>query len=163
MPPMSNVRGHQTMSAPILGSCLCGAVAFEVRGPIHLLSHCHCSMCRKFSGSAFLTFARAPRERFMWTRGEDKVRTYESSPGAMRCFCNTCGSALPVTRPGLGNALIPAGGLDSDPRIRPSVHIFVADRAPWFELSDDLPRFDSWPAHFDIETLKASPSEPGDA
>ncbi len=157
----SHVRLHMAMSAPLLGSCLCGAVAFEVHGPVHLLSHCHCSMCRKFSGAAFLTFARASRGLFVWTRGEDKVRKYDSSPGAVRCFCDNCGSSLPVTRTDLINVLIPAGTLDSDPMIRPAFHMFVADRAPWFEISDRLPRMDSWPTESNIETLELPRSEPG--
>ena len=146
-------RDHNTLSAAVPGSCLCGAVAFEVQGRIHLMSHCHCAMCRKFSGSAFLTFARASRAGFAWTRGHDRVQAYRSSPGAVRCFCGDCGSPLPIVRPGLANVLIPAGTLDADPGTRPALHLFAADRASWFEITDGLPQCDSWPLEFDIEVV----------
>ncbi len=70
---------------------------------------------------------------------------------------------MPITRTDLPNVLIPAGTLDSDPKIRPSFHMFVADAAPWFQVSDGLPRMDSWPPESNIETLKDPRIERGDA
>ena len=70
---------------------------------------------------------------------------------------------MPVRRTDLANVLIPAGTLDSDPLIRPAFHMFVADRAPWFEVPDGLPRMDSWPTESNIETLEDPRSERGDA
>lgn len=117
------------------------------------MSHCHCAKCRKFSGSAFLTYARVAREHFAWQRGEHLVKTFESSPGSHRCFCAHCGSPLPVVRADLRNVLIPAGTIHDDPGCRPSLHIFAASKASWYEITDDLPQCPAWPAHTDIESL----------
>ena len=137
----------------VAGSCLCGAVSFEVQGRIHLMSYRHCSMCRKFSGSAFLTFARARTEQFRWLSGEECIRSYESSPGCLRSFCITCGSAVPVARSALPNVLIPAGVLDDDPMVKPSMHIFTASKAPWYTIVDTLPQWQEIPLHQDIEAI----------
>jgi hypothetical protein len=129
----------------VRGSCLCGRVKFETSAEIHLMSHCHCAICRKFSGSAYLTFARTDARGFRWVQGDEHIRIFESSEGCIRCFCEHCGSPLPVVRQGLENALIPAGTLDDDPGIRPSIHIFASSRAPWEKITDGLPEYDRWP------------------
>ena len=76
------------------GSCLCGAVAYRLRGPFRLIARCHCTECRKASGAEFATNASADRAGFELLRGEDRVRAYESSPGQFREFCGDCGSPL---------------------------------------------------------------------
>lgn len=68
------------------------------------------------------------------------------SPGCIRCFCMHCGSPVPVVRPGLENALIPAWTLDADPGVRPSFHIFSSSKIPWNHIADDLPEYDQLPA-----------------
>ena len=81
-----------SIESPIRGSCLCGGVEFEVdelSGPI---GHCHCRTCRKAHSAAYATTARARREHFRWTRGEELVKYFESSPGKRRHFCGQCGS-----------------------------------------------------------------------
>ena len=65
----------------VRGSCLCGGIAWEVEGPLELMGHCHCSMCRKAHGSAFETGASTSAEKFRWIRGKDLIRLYESQPG----------------------------------------------------------------------------------
>ena len=123
----------------VSGSCLCGGVRFEISGPLGRASHCHCSMCRKGHGAAFATYARAPVRDFRWASGQDLVAAYPSSPHIVRTFCKRCGSNLQWlddrSPEGIDVAL---GVLDDDPLVRPSVHIFVADKAPWFEITDDL-------------------------
>ena len=118
-----------------------------------LMSHCHCSKCRKFSGSAFLTFARVDRTQFRWSHGEGLASSYESSQGSYRCFCSNCGSPLPVVRADLMNVLIPAGTIDDDPGCRPSLHIFSASKASWYEITDGLPQCAEWPENQSIESL----------
>ncbi|WP_082992364.1 GFA family protein [Paraburkholderia tropica] len=129
----------------VSGSCLCGQVRFTASSGVHVMSNCHCSMCRKFSGSAYLTFARTDVRGFRWVQGEVHIRNFESSPGCIRSFCGHCGSPVPVVRPGLENALIPAGTLDDDPGVRPSFHIFSSSKAPWSHITDNLPEYDRWP------------------
>lgn len=144
---------HKNFDKVIHGGCLCGSVKYEINGPVHLLSHCHCSMCRKFSGSAFLTFARTRVEHFAWVLGKDKISTYASSANGIRCFCTTCGSPLPIVREALPNALIPAGTLENDPGIRPTLHIFASDKAPWLTIDDSLPQAAQWPTEINLEWL----------
>ena len=127
------------------GSCLCGAIAYEAPEPALFFNHCHCSMCRKAHGAAFGTFLHTRAGGFRWLRGEDLVRQFHSSPGNSRNFCATCGSNVPVVHPALDHVVIPAGTLDDDPGVRPSVNIFVASKAPWHEITDELPRCDGYP------------------
>lgn len=78
----------------IEGSCLCGAVAYRAARPGRTITYCHCSFCRKTSGSAFSANVRADRDGFEVVRGADRVNAYESSPGKLRCSCAVCGSQL---------------------------------------------------------------------
>ena len=125
-------------------SCLCGAVAWEVAGPFASMTHCHCSMCRKFHGTAFGTYLAAPAGGFRWLRGEEGVARYPSSPGFERPFCSRCGSGV-AGAPEDGLLFTPAGCLDDDPGFRPQAHIFAASKAPWHEIHDDLAQFDAYP------------------
>ena len=127
----------------IRGSCLCGGVRFEA-DEIPLITHCHCSMCRKAHGAAFGTLASARMDQFRFTQGEDLIQTYESSPGNHRGFCRVCGSSVPVVRSGAETVSVPAGLLDDDPEVRPALHMFVASKAPWWEVTDKNPKFDEW-------------------
>jgi len=121
-------------------------VAFEIDGILKDLVYCHCSMCRKAHGTAFRARAKVRASEFRWVRGEPLVRYFESSPGSHRGFCSVCGSNLVSRfddRPSvLGLAL---GVLDDDPGIRPLCHVFVGSKAPWHEITDTLPRFETLP------------------
>ena len=129
------------------GSCLCSNVAYEVTGPIEVVHNCHCSRCRKARAAAHTTNGFTAMENVRYTRGGDTIRTYRL-PGARhftQVFCPTCGSGLPRLDPGRGVAVIPFGSLDDDPGRGADDHIFVASRAPWYEIADDLPRHDEAP------------------
>lgn len=132
----------------LTGSCLCGDIAFEVDGPLDLIAHCHCSMCRKFHGSAFATYAGAAPEHFHWRQGEHKVVHYRSSANGWRNFCPRCGSAAPACPEGGPFAAIPLGNVAEDPGKRPSSHWFVGSKAPWHDIPDDVPRHDAYPPEF---------------
>jgi hypothetical protein len=104
--------------------------------------HCHCSMCRKATGAAFRTRAAVRPGSFHWIVGEDLVSRYPSSPGETRTFCRVCGATLATFLGDPPHAIgLPLGTLDDDPGVRPSAHVFVASKAPWFEITDELPRF----------------------
>jgi hypothetical protein len=138
------------------GSCLCGGVKFEVTGPVERASNCHCSKCRKQHGAAFRSRARIRRLDLRWIQGEDLVKFYESTPGSFRGFCSVCGSPIinkfdersrsagwrPSAVEEYGIAL---ATLDDDPGVRPQAHLFVGSKAPWFEITDDLPQHDTVP------------------
>lgn len=132
----------------IAGSCLCGSVRYQVTGSFRAAGHCHCWICRKLHGAAFATWAHVEPEQFRWTAGADLVQTYASSPGRLRCFCRTCGSPLASTDAGRVTEVV-LGTVDGDPMVRPGEHIFVASKAPWYEISDALPRHREWPPGMD--------------
>jgi hypothetical protein len=128
------------------GSCLCGGVRYEIIGALTNPLYCHCSMCRKAHGTAFRSRAGVRAADFKWVQGEELVKYFESSPGTHRGFCGTCGSPL-LSRfddyPEVHG--LPLGALDDDPGVKPVFHVFVASKAPWFEITDSLPQFPELP------------------
>ena len=125
------------------GRCLCGAVRFRTKGKLTGVEHCHCSMCRKHHGTAFASFATA--EAVEWLSGSVALRGYRSSATSERRFCGTCSAKMPNDAPG-GAVFVALGNLTEDPGVRPSFHIFAASKAPWHEITDDLPQHDELPA-----------------
>jgi hypothetical protein len=144
----------------VRGSCLCGGIAWEVAGGLELMSHCHCSMCRKEHGAAFATYVAAPSDGFRWVTGTERVARYESSPGFLRPFCSRCGSVV-AGEAAQGRVFMPAGCLDDDPGARPEAHIFVTSKAPWHEIADDLPGFDAYPPGFGATGVTREPEPAG--
>ena len=123
------------------GGCLCGAVRFEITGPFLRAGHCHCSRCRRHSGTAVGTQGRVRREDFHLLEGQDRVRVFRPERGAVKAFCVTCGSSLfGGTWPEGDEVSIRLGALDGDPGIRPQFHTFVDSKAAWDEIRDDLPQ-----------------------
>lgn len=119
------------------GSCLCGAVTFEVEGPLRPVVACHCGQCRKVTGN-FVAATGAARDA-VTIAGE--VTWFRSSPEARRGFCAICGSQL--FWDGLGTHLsIMAGALDGATGLSLAGHIFCADAADWEVIDDGLPRAD---------------------
>jgi hypothetical protein len=125
----------------VRGSCQCGGAGFEIRGEIPEILNCHCSRCRKAHAAAHSSILRLAPGQLRWVRGENLRQTFEV-PGAFafkHCFCRVCGSSLPQDHPGLTG--VHAGLLDDDPGVRAGLHIWVGSKAPWFEISDELPQF----------------------
>jgi len=131
------------------GSCLCGAVRYELDGPYAFMSHCHCSMCRKHHGSPFATFVAGPIAGFRFTAGEDRVASYASSAQSKRSFCSMCGSVTPIVAAEMGLAFAPAGNLEGELGIRPQNHIFVGSKAPWYTITDSVPQHEKFPPPFE--------------
>jgi hypothetical protein len=130
----------------ITGSCLCGAIHFAVTPPFADFRYCHCSRCRKASGSAHAANAFVPATQFKWTRGEDLVKRYDL-PGAQRfavSFCPECGTRVPHAVKSTENMLIPAGLFDGDPGVRPASSIFWKSQAAWYVAPAALPHFDEY-------------------
>ena len=123
------------------GSCLCGAVQFEIDGPTTDIGMCHCSKCRKVSGTASNANLMASRDVFRWIEGEGSITKFELPDGWGQWRCSTCGSPVPMLHPGGGAYWIPAGLLDSDPGVRVRGHIFVGSKAPWDEIAGDAPKY----------------------
>jgi hypothetical protein len=127
------------------GSCLCRAVAYAVTDRPELMWHCHCPICRKLSGAAFATHVAARVSTFSWLRGQEYIVHYALSAIVVRSFCRQCGSVVPYAAGDGIRMVLPAGGLDDDPGVRPCMHTSVAAQAPWHTITDALPRFATAP------------------
>jgi hypothetical protein len=122
------------------GKCLCGAVHYTVSDEFLYAANCHCSNCRRTTGSAFKPFAGIEREKFSVAGGADQLMVYGDSTGH-DAHCAKCGSLLySLVRNG-AYVHVAMGTLIDDPSIRPSKHIFVGSKAPWYTITDDLPQY----------------------
>jgi hypothetical protein len=131
------------MSDKHSGSCLCGAVHFEVEGDFERFYLCHCQRCRKDSGSAHGANLFSSRAALKWLSGEDRVTVFNLPNTRHRhCFCSTCGSALPDLQMNGTLLKVPAGSLDSEVLTRPDAHIFCSSRANWDDALEQVPRVD---------------------
>ena len=129
----------------LAGSCLCGAVAYEADAPLERIIHCHCQTCRKTHGSAFSSLTNVPRERFRFVRGEELLKSFESSPGKFRKFCSRCGSHIVAERTGQPTLLLRLGCLDTPIEPRPGARIWRSDAASWYDPKVELPEFPQSP------------------
>jgi hypothetical protein len=123
----------------LTGSCLCGAVAYEVAAPLQRIVHCHCRTCRKTHGAAYSSVAAVPREAFRWLRGAALLAAFESSPGKLRRFCSRCGSHIVAERSGQPVVLLRLGCLDTPPGDCPQLHIWRSDGASWYDPATAWP------------------------
>ena len=123
------------------GRCLCGRVRFEVAGPLGAFAYCHCTSCRRASGTAFAANAPVRSEDVRWLSGRDDLTEYESSPGKHRSFCSTCGSPIYARHDSTPAWLsLRLGLIHEDPGHRAQAHYNVAEKAPWHEITDSLPQ-----------------------
>ena len=130
----------------IKGSCMCGNVSYTIHGELGEITHCHCTTCRKAHASAFSSVAAVGRDCFEFTQGEDLIKCYLSSPDKSRCFCSNCGSHIYAHRKEQQHYILRLGTLDDDPVVRPANHIWLNEKAPWYDLETDghLPKHDEW-------------------
>jgi len=125
------------------GSCLCGGIRYEIDADLGPITNCHCGQCRKASGAAFASNASVAAGKFRFITGAELLKEWESSPGRRRCFCGRCGSPILKRNADQPETVrLRLGTLDTDPRIKPSRHIFVGSKAPWVDITDNLPRID---------------------
>lgn len=127
------------------GGCLCGAVRYEIAGPVRNIVHCHCSRCRKAQGSAFATNGIVKADDFEILSGTDALTGYESSPGQTKYFCRVCGSPIMsknVSKP--DQVRVRLGTIESDIEERPMAHIFATSKANWEEITGDLPQYERY-------------------
>src|SRR3981189_2504859 len=133
-------RGEGTRVTTFRGSCLCGAVAFEVEGPFDLFLNCHCSRCRKATGTAHSCEVIVKAAALGWLRGEASVVRFDlpQARSFATAFCKTCGSSMPhLTRSGR-EAIVPAGGFDQPLGTAPDRHVHWSSRADWYVHGDEL-------------------------
>ena len=129
------------------GSCLCGKVSYHITGNMGIFQYCHCSRCRKFTGSAHASNLFVSPGDFSWLSGEEFVGRYDpvDTKYFATCFCKNCGSSLPWLSKSKKVVFIPAGTLDEDPGIRPTANIFCGSRPAWYTAANSIPEHENMP------------------
>lgn len=115
----------------VQGQCTCGAVKFSFEAEAIIAYQCHCSICRKVSGSAYTTTTMVPARDFVWREGEALVSTYRKQNGFTTGFCSHCGCSLPNRFRDYPLYSVPLGALDQSPEVTIAVQLFVASKAAW--------------------------------
>ncbi len=126
----------------LTGACLCRAVTYRVVDAFEYALNCHCSNCRRATGAPFKPLAGIKRDALQVTTGQDKLMTYGDAD-AHDVHCAQCGSLLYSVVRGGQYVHVAMGTLVDAPSIRPSKHIYVGSKAPWYDITDDLPQFDA--------------------
>lgn len=128
------------------GSCLCGTVQYEVRGELGDIILCHCTKCRKATGSAFASVAAVKVSEFRLISGQQALGEFCSSPSVYRVFCARCGSSLFSKRDAMPDIYrLRIGTVDTPIQAKPSMHIFTGSKAEWFDICDDAPEYKERP------------------
>jgi len=126
----------------IRGSCLCGGVRFAYARAVSQVGMCHCSQCRKVSGTASNAVIVVPAAELRWLAGQQLVQEFAKPSGWGSTFCRACGSPLPRKMPDAEAYWVPAGLLDDDPGLRIAGHIWVGSKAPWDAIPEGPPQFE---------------------
>ena len=124
----------------VTGGCLCGDIRFKLSETPRLIEYCHCESCRKAVGAPVMAWAGVALEQFEILDGNPG--RYSSSQSVERTFCKRCGTSLTIFIEEFPEEVyVSICALDDPTAMPPGVHIWRADRLPWFETADDLPRF----------------------
>jgi hypothetical protein len=131
------------MNKTLSGSCLCGDIQYQCDAIDAKMANCHCTMCQKFHGAAFATFASVERAHFRWTKGKEVLKQYTANNGTVRQFCSNCGSSLSFSSPDQAKQYIEiaVASLDVKLDIKPDAHIFIDFKANWLDINDTLPQY----------------------
>ena len=131
------------MSTEYCGGCHCGALRYRSTAPPVECGYCHCRDCQLLSGAPAVTWASFPVQGFEYTRGQPRI--YKSSDHARREFCEVCGSEIAFRETREAETVdVASMTLDEPEQCAPDMHIFVRSRISWFDVTDDLPRFEGW-------------------
>ena len=129
------------------GSCLCGSVKFEIEGEFQKFFLCHCSRCRKISGSAHCANLFAPNAQLNWISGEESISFYRhEDTNFAKNFCSVCSALLPMHVEARDLVVAPAGCLDTDIEIAPQAHLFTDSKGNWDDMLNDQPTFEKMPS-----------------
>ncbi|WP_428753422.1 GFA family protein [Vibrio cionasavignyae] len=129
------------------GSCLCGDVTFELLSELPSIYQCHCSLCRKVSGSSSNSALIVKASNFRWCSGEHLIKSYSTKSGFKSEFCTQCGSPVPNLTTSSDSYWVPAGLITDATNTSVTAHVFVSSRADWDKgfLSDNIPKFEKMP------------------
>lgn len=148
------------MSAPAVttGRCLCGDIQYAFSGAPDRVFHCHCESCRRHVSSPVATFVCVFHDMFRFTKGPPQ--SYVSSPGVRRSFCLRCGSPIAYEADRIPNEIHLYHGTLTDPgAVRPTAHVHVEGQLDWFEVLDDLPRYER--GMRGVDPIGRGPRRPG--
>jgi len=126
----------------IEGSCFCGQCSYEALGKLFDALNCHCSNCRKLTGATFSTYGAVLKDQFNWLCEQTRVRQFWSSQNVCRYFCNICGAMMASIDQKEPNSIyLSVGLLKVGTIVKPEYHEYVASKATWYDIKDDLPQF----------------------
>ena len=131
----------------LAGSCLCGAVRYEITGSDGRFWHCHCGRCRKATGTGHASNVLLKPDKVEWRSGEELLKRYKVPDARVfaAIFCGECGSMMPRVAPDRSIAVVPAGSLDNDPGLTPEARIFHGSRAAWSCDDREVPYYETYP------------------
>src|SRR3954452_9470735 len=127
------------------GRCACDAVGYEVADEFVVAFNCHCSNCRAMTGSAFLPWGEIERDKLTVTKGADSLIVIGDHDASHEGRCASCFSLIYWTSRGGTHVRVPYGALVDEPALKPTAHMFVGSKAPWHEITDDLPQHEEYP------------------
>ena len=127
----------------IKGNCLCEQIEFTVNDNFVYAGYCHCSNCRRYSGA--IAIGGIQVDDLVITKGKMNIKKYSKSEQSISYFCRTCGSGLFVEKPDAGLIHMRYASLDETPTLMPQAHIYVASKADWYEINDNLPQYSEAP------------------
>lgn len=139
---MKNVRLGSDEGVAGTGGCLCGRIRFRILERLPAVGFCHCSQCRRVSGTGSNAVLNVRARRFEWISGEDNLRSYSTESGWSTVFCSDCGCPMPQLTPDKARWFVPAGALDGDHQLKVAGHIFVGSKPSWVTICDDAPQFE---------------------
>lgn len=132
-------------NAVLRGRCGCNAVTYEVSDEFVAAFNCHCSNCRATTGSAFLPWGEIARAKLRVTKGEGSLMALGDAAGNHEMRCRECSSLLYWTLRDGTDVRVPYGTLVDEPALKPTAHMFVGSKAPWYQILDDLPQHAEYP------------------
>ena len=132
----------------VRGSCVCGSIEFHLTEPFKVVHNCHCTRCRRARAAAHATNGFVSLGGIQFVKGEEHLKTYKLPEAKFftQVFCETCGGKMPRIDTQRGVAVVPLGALDDDPKAKAVDHIFVAYKAGWHDITDDLPTYEEGPS-----------------
>jgi len=124
-------------------TCLCGNIEFGVTGPFGEVRYCHCTQCRKVTGSAFSANVKIHRSNWSLSKGSSDITEFEQAPGIFRAFCSQCGSPIYSRLDNDPDYLrVRLGSFDEPPGVNVTAHVWVSSKAPWHAIDESIPCFD---------------------
>lgn len=136
------------------GSCLCGAIQYEIENDLKAIVHCHCQFCRKAHGAAFVTLLLMQVSDLRIVQGEEVLgRFHVEATGVDRCFCLKCGTRLYNHVLSAGRLALVVATLQTDATLRPVAHCNTESKCPWYEINDGLPQFLKAPGPAELREL----------